>query len=120
MWLKIQELAKLTLPEYSGGAYSGQIVFFRLGDIWGQGTSGIPSVITSLTYTYDDEYSWDLNSDGKLGELPMGIDAAISLTILPGTAAGGRRYDVDGLALYSYNTEFAAGKSLNKANTPQT
>ena len=120
MWLKIQELAKLTLPEYSGGAYSGQIVFFRLGDIWGEGTNGIPSVITSLTYTYDDEYSWDLNSDGKLGELPMGIDAAISLTILPGESAGGRRYDVDGLALYSYNDKFKAGKSLDKSpKSPQ-
>ncbi len=115
MWLKVQELAKLTLPDYSGGPYSGQLVFFRLGDLWGQGSSGIPSIITALTYTYNDDHPWDINYDGELGELPMGVDVNISLTLLPGDAKGGRRYDVDGLALYSYNTEFATGTRLNKA-----
>jgi hypothetical protein len=115
MWLKVQELAKLTLPDYSGGPYSGQLVFFRLGDLWGQGSSGIPSIITALTYTYNDDHPWDINYDGELGELPMGVDVNISLTLLPGDATGGRRYDVDGLALYSYNTEFATGTRLNKA-----
>ena len=111
MWLKVQELAKLTLPDYSGGPYSGQLVFFRLGDLWGQGSSGIPSIITALTYTYNDDHSWDINSDGQLGELPMGVDVNISLTLLPGTADGGRRYDVDGLALYSFNSEFSGTPS---------
>jgi hypothetical protein len=35
----------------------------------------------------------------------------ISLTLLPGTAAGGRRYDVNGLALYSFNGEFSGTPS---------
>jgi len=122
MWLKIQELAKLTLPDYSGGPYSGQLVFFRLGDLWGQGASGIPSIITALTYTYNDDHPWDINYDGQLGELPMGLDVNISLTLLPGTAAGGRRYDVNGLALYSFNGEFSSTPSagLSKALTPMT
>ena len=111
MWLKVQELAKLTLPDYSGGPYSGQLVFFRLGDLWGQGSSGIPSIITALTYTYNDDHPWDINYDGQLGELPMGVDVNISLTLLPGTAAGGRRYDVNGLALYSFNSEFSGTPS---------
>ena len=111
MWLKVQELAKLTLPDYSGGPYSGQLVFFRLGDLWGQGSSGIPSIITALTYTYNDDHPWDINYDGELGELPMGVDVNISLTLLPGTAAGGRRYDVNGLALYSFNGEFSGTPS---------
>jgi hypothetical protein len=121
MWLKVQELAKLTLPDYSGGPYSGQLVFFRLGDLWGQGASGIPSIITALTYTYNDDHPWDLNYDGQLGELPMGVDVNISLTLLPGTAAGGRRYDVNGLALYSFNSEFsgASSKGLTKFFEPR-
>ena len=122
MWLKVQELAKLTLPDYSGGPYSGQLVFFRLGDLWGQGSSGIPSIITALSYTYNDDHPWDINYDGELGELPMGVDVNISLTLLPGTAAGGRRYDVDGLALYSFNSEFSGTPSsgLTKSLTPIT
>jgi len=111
MWLKVQELAKLTLPDYSGGPYSGQLVFFRLGDLWGKGSSGVPSIITALTYTYNDDHPWDLNADGNLGELPMGIDVNISLTLLPGSATGGRRYDVNGLALYSFNSEFSGTPS---------
>jgi hypothetical protein len=111
MWLKVQELAKLTLPDYSGGPYSGQLVFFRLGDLWGKGSSGVPSIITALTYTYNDDHPWDLNADGNLGELPMGIDVNISLTLLPGEKTGGRRYDVDGLALYSFNSEFSGTPS---------
>ena len=122
MWLKVQELAKLTLPDYSGGPYSGQLVFFRLGDLWGKGSSGVPSIITALTYTYNDDHPWDLNADGNLGELPMGIDVNISLTLLPGEATGGRRYDVDGLALYSFNSEFSGTPSsgLTKSLTPIT
>jgi len=122
MWLKVQELAKLTLPDYSGGPYSGQLVFFRLGDLWGQGASGIPSIITALTYTYNDDHPWDVNYDGELGELPMGLDVNISLTLLPGTAAGGRRYDVNGLGLYSFSSEFSSTPSqgLSKSLTPIT
>ena len=122
MWLKIQELAKLTLPDYSGGPYSGQLVFFRLGDLWGQGSSGIPSIITALTYTYNDDHPWDINYDGQLGELPMGVDVNISLTLLPGEKTGGRRYDVNGLALYSFNGEFSGTTSnkLTKSLTPIT
>ena len=122
MWLKVQELAKLTLPDYSGGPYSGQLVFFRLGDLWGQGSSGIPSIITALTYTYNDDHPWDINYDGQLGELPMGVDVNISLTLLPGEATGGRRYDVDGLALYSFNSEFSGTTSngLTKSLKPIT
>ena len=122
MWLKVQELAKLTLPDYSGGPYSGQLVFFRLGDLWGKGSSGVPSIITALTYTYNDDHPWDLNADGNLGELPMGIDVNISLTLLPGEKTGGRRYDVDGLALYSFNSEFSGTPSsgLTKSLTPIT
>ena len=85
MWKKLSELSKLTMPTYGGSAYSGHICYFRLGQLWGNGTSGVPSLITSLTYTIPDDLSWDLNHDGKLAELPMGVDVNIGLTLLPTT-----------------------------------
>lgn len=83
MWKKIAALAKLTLPVYGSNTYTGHICYFRLGQIWGNGNVGIPTLITSLTYTIADEMSWELNQDGELAELAMGMDIAVSLTILP-------------------------------------
>jgi len=83
MWQKIATLAKLTLPTYGSDTYTGHICYFRLGQLWGNGTAGIPTLITSLTYTIPDDMSWELNQDGELAELAMGMDIAVSLTILP-------------------------------------
>ena len=84
MWKKLSELSKLTMPTY-GSAYSGHICYFRLGQIWGNGKKGVPSLITSLSYTIPDDLSWDINHDGKLAELPIGADVSIGLTLLPDT-----------------------------------
>jgi len=84
IWKKLSELSKLTMPTY-GSAYSGHICYFRLGQIWGNGIKGVPSLITSLTYTIPDDLPWDINHDGNLSELPMGVDVNIGLTILPDT-----------------------------------
>jgi|11_taG_2_1085331.scaffolds.fasta_scaffold01127_6 hypothetical protein len=85
MWKKLSELSKLTMPTYGGSAYSGHICYFRLGDLWGSGNSGVPTLITSLTYTIPDDLSWDINDDGSLAELPTGVDVNLGLTILPDT-----------------------------------
>ena len=84
MWQKLSELSKLTMPTY-GTAYSGHICYFRLGQLWGNGISGVPTLITSLTYTIPDDLSWDINEDDNLAELPTGVDVNIGLTILPDT-----------------------------------
>jgi len=84
MWQKLSELSKLTMPTY-GAAYSGHICYFRLGQLWGNGISGVPTLITSLTYTIPDDLSWDINEDDNLAELPTGVDVNIGLTILPDT-----------------------------------
>lgn len=84
MWQKLSELSKLTMPTY-GTAYSGHICYFRLGQLWGNGISGVPTLITSLTYTIPDDLSWDINDDDNLAELPTGVDVNIGLTILPDT-----------------------------------
>ena len=85
MWKKLSELSKLTMPTYEGSAYSGHICYFRLGQLWGNGYKGVPSLITSLTYTIPDDLPWDINHDGKLSELPLGVDVSVGLTILPET-----------------------------------
>ena len=84
MWKKLSELSKLTMPTY-GSAYSGHICYFSLGQLWGNAKQGVPSLITSLSYTIPDDLSWDINHDGELAELPIGADVSIGLTILPDT-----------------------------------
>jgi hypothetical protein len=83
MWNKLAELGKMTMPTYGSNTYTGHICYFRLGELWGTGEVGVPSLITSLTYTVPTDIGWDLNQDGELAELPMGIDISIGLTILP-------------------------------------
>jgi hypothetical protein len=83
MWNKLAELGKMTMPTYGSNTYTGHICYFRLGQLWGTGEVGVPSLITSLTYTVPTDIGWDLNQDGELAELPMGIDISIGLTILP-------------------------------------
>jgi hypothetical protein len=83
MWGKLNELSLMTYPVHSGGTYTGTICYFRLGDLYGNDTDGVPSLITSLTYTIPDDMSWELNQDNELFKVPMGIDVTISLTLLP-------------------------------------
>ena len=85
MFEKLSHLSRLTMPTYSGGTYSGHICYFRLGDLWGAGKKGVPSLITSLSYTIPDELPWDINHNNDFYEIPMGIDVSIGLTILPET-----------------------------------
>ena len=86
MWQKLQRLATFTMPEYSEESYNGKIVYFRLGSLYGGGQVGVPSLITSLTYTVSDDVSWDisvLGSKNPIGEIPKAIDISIGLTMLP-------------------------------------
>ena len=87
MWQKLQRLSTFTMPVYGDTeGYRGSIVYFRLGNLYGGGQVGVPSLITSLTYTMSDEASWDisvLGSKNPIGEIPKVIDISIGLTLLP-------------------------------------
>ena len=87
MWQKLQRLSTFTMPVYGDSeGYRGSIVYFRLGNLYGGGQVGVPSLITSLTYTMSDEASWDisvLGSKNPIGEIPKVIDISIGLTLLP-------------------------------------
>ena len=79
MWKKLEYLSTMTMPQYGGGnGYQGTLVKFRLGDLYNKKLA----FIESLSYTMSDETPWDLNIDGNLGELPMGVDISIGLKIL--------------------------------------
>jgi len=79
MWNKLDELSRMAYPIHSSNTYTGYLVYFRLGDLY----NNVASFITSLSYTIPDDLPWDTNQDGALGELPMGADVNISLTLLP-------------------------------------
>ena len=86
MWKKLQRLATFTMPEYSDESYNGKIVYFRLGNLYGTGTRGIPTIITQLTYTMSDEVSWEispLGSKNAIGEIPKMVDITVGVTLLP-------------------------------------
>jgi hypothetical protein len=85
------------MPTYEGtSGYNGSILKFKLGDLYDDELA----FIDSLAYTFSDTTPWDINADGKLGELPMGMDIAITLTILgkeqPQMGTGNDEYKVYG------------------------
>ena len=82
-WKKLDELSRMTYPIHGGDTYTGHLVKFRLGNLYGNGKNGVYSFITSLSYTMPDDLGWELNWDGELAELPMGVDVSIGLTLLP-------------------------------------
>ena len=63
------------------------------------GKKGKLAFIDSLTYTISDDVPWDINIDGKLQELPMGIDVAIGFKVLDDTRP---EYKEDAPAIYDW------------------
>ena len=106
MWKKLQMLSTMTMPQYVGDGYNGTLVRFKLGDLYGgkggggkKGKKGKLAFIDSLTYTISDDVPWDINIDGKLQELPMGIDVAIGFKVLDDTRP---EYKEDAPAIYDW------------------
>ena len=89
-WEKLQRLSTYTMAEYSEesvgvlqnpsdtAGYRGTLIRFRLGDLYNDKLA----FIESLSYTMLDDTPWDINADGNLAELPMGVDVSIGLKIL--------------------------------------
>jgi len=79
MWKKLERLSTMTMPQYAGTeGYNGTLVKFRVGDLY----KSKLAFIDSLTYTVSDDAPWDINLDGNLQELPMGVDVAIGFKVL--------------------------------------
>ena len=86
MWRKLNYLASYTMPDYnaSGGKPSGPFMRITIGDLYYK----CPGYITSLSYTFPDEGSWDIASDFDAStnpdpkQLPMSVEVSVSYTII--------------------------------------
>ena len=89
IWNKLQYLSTLTMPIYddNDNGYKGELVEFRLGDLYRNSLA----FINSLSYSMRDDMSWEIsplgsNDNSTIGELPRGIDISVGLQLLGDTA----------------------------------
>ena len=86
MWRKLNYLASYTMPDYNaaGGKPSGPFMRITIGDLYYK----CPGYITSLSYTFPDEGSWDIAADFDANDnpdpkqLPMSVDVSVGYTII--------------------------------------
>lgn len=85
MWRKLNYLASYTMPEYNAfAAPSGPFMRLTIGDLYHR----CPGFLTSLSYTFPDEGSWDIAADfdnsthAEPKQLPMSVEVAVSYTII--------------------------------------
>jgi len=80
MWQKLDQLGRMTMPTYGRAGYYGNITTFTLGTMYEK----FPALITNLTYTVPDDFTWEigLNKDSNENQLPMGVDISITLKLL--------------------------------------
>jgi hypothetical protein len=118
MWRKLNYLASYTMPDYNkgGGKPSGPFMRLTIGDLYYK----CAGYITSLSYTFPDEGSWDIaadfdpekNPDAK--QLPMSVEVSVSYTIINDYRPQmmGRVYS---LSPYGTDSKSAAGQWLPDA-----
>jgi hypothetical protein len=69
---KLEALAQLTVPYYSGGGFKGRFAIFTIGEIYVKQ----PGYVTNLSYEWDNtSNSWDLDY-----QLPMLTNVSMSIT----------------------------------------
>ena len=80
IYTKLERLSTYTMPRYSDGGYSApgngpgeSELLLTIGKLYVE----TPMLLTSLSYSYSDETSWDVDFG-----LPMGIDIQVGCTIL--------------------------------------
>jgi hypothetical protein len=86
-WTKLQDLAKITYPMYKGSGFHGQICEVTIGKMFKK----YKMIITDLSYSWDNETSWELD---KQFHAPMSCAVSISLTIL-GDEDKGKKFEKD-------------------------
>ena len=79
-------MAKLAGPT-SSGIFNGYIVRVTIGDLF----KAVPMIISSLSYSWDSEYPWELDGltakDSLTAKAPKYTDVSISLSVLRDTSA---------------------------------
>lgn len=79
MWQKLEYLYSNTLPDYKGGIMRAPYIKLTIGDyLYRQ-----PGVISSLTYTIEDNVPWQINTEaGMVAELPHIMDIQMSFNVI--------------------------------------
>ena len=102
-WRKLNALAGYCAPKYDGASIALTAPWMRmtLGDLFHQ----TPVVMTSLSYTYDLDHSWEINIEGdkEMFETPRKISVSCNFNVISDAIPqnGGRFF---GLAR-QYNSE---------------
>ena len=85
MWRKLNYLASYTMPDYGtkGALPGGPYMRITIGDLFHR----TPGFITSLTYTVNDDATWDIAEDVGVNapdakQLPQSIEVAVGFTII--------------------------------------
>jgi len=72
VYSKLNYLASLMAPDYSpGGFMRGNLIKLTIGDY----VTSVPGVLTSLTYTINNEAGWDIKRTATTGDLLTGSAA---------------------------------------------
>lgn len=73
IYYKMDELAKLTMPDYGTETFSGMFTKLTVGDLYGE----VPVYIDSLTYDWDSESPWELKSGQRV---PFYVSVSVNCT----------------------------------------
>jgi hypothetical protein len=103
-WEKVNQLTQYTYPSINqaSGLVNPPVIQFRIGDMY----NGKNGYITSLSYTFPDNGTWETDLDGF--KLPKFIDVNITIDFIE--QIGSEKN------LYSYNKSKAAISELNSDN----
>jgi len=79
VYTKLDKLVQLQSPKISdSGQMSGQIISLKIGMWFANNVSeGLPVIMTSLSYTIDDEYPWDI-----IKEIPMVVNISLGFDVI--------------------------------------
>jgi hypothetical protein len=94
VWEKLQKLALMTYPIYKSQGFHGEITKVTLGKMYEK----VPMIITDLTYDWDNETPWELDSSYHM---PMRTTVSLSCTIL-GDGEDAKKFDGEKSKVWSY------------------
>lgn len=72
MWKKINQFCKMAYPTYKEKRlYAGPLIRMRIGDLCASSDGrGLPGFITSITFSYDDQTTWEISNQNDLDKVP--------------------------------------------------
>jgi len=79
VYIKLNQLAQFTAPIVSDtGQMTGQIIDLKYGMWFATNASiGLPVILTSLSYTVDDNFTWDV-----IREKPMAVNISLGFDVI--------------------------------------